>query len=58
MDQHTEQRIRQLAYELWIASDKPEGSHLRFWKEAEILVAAMDKVELSSAKVSGSQDQP
>lgn len=35
MDQKTEQRIRQRAYDLWVAFDKPEGSHLRFWTDAE-----------------------
>ena len=35
MDQKTEQRVRQRAYELWLSAGKPDGSHLRFWKEAE-----------------------
>ncbi len=43
MDQQTENRTRRLAYELWEAAGRPEGSNLRFWKEAELLIAAMDK---------------
>ena len=43
MDLETENRTRRLAYELWVAADMPEGSHLRFWKEAELLIDAMDK---------------
>ena len=42
MDQETENRTRMLAYELWVAADRPGGSHLRFWKEAELLIAALD----------------
>ena len=40
MDQETEQKIRRRAYELWVAAGRPEGSSLRFWKEAEAQVAA------------------
>ena len=43
MDQVTENRTRRLAYELWEAADQPDGSQLTFWKEAELLIAAMDK---------------
>ena len=43
MDREAENRTRRLAYELWEAADRPEGSHLRFWKEAELLITAMDK---------------
>ena len=47
MDQETESRIRLLAYELWLAADRPEGSHLRFWTEAEKLIAAFDHLRPS-----------
>lgn len=40
MDEATEQQIRRRAYELWVAAGKPEGSSLRFWKDAEAQVAA------------------
>ena len=40
MDQETEQRIRRRAYELWVAAGKPEGSSLRFWKDAEAQIVA------------------
>ena len=40
MDQDTEQKIRHRAYELWVAAGKPEGSSLRFWKEAEAQIVA------------------
>lgn len=43
MDRETESRIRLLAYELWLAADRPEGSHLRFWTEAEKLIAAFEQ---------------
>ena len=40
MDEAMEQQIRRRAYELWVAAGKPEGSSLRFWKEAEAQVIA------------------
>jgi hypothetical protein len=35
MDQETEDRIRQRAYELWLQSGQPEGSEMEFWLRAE-----------------------
>ena len=43
MDRETESRTRLLAYELWDAAGRPKDSSLRFWAEAELLVAAVDK---------------
>ena len=40
MDDEMEQKVRRRAYELWVAAGKPEGSSLRFWKEAEAQVVA------------------
>jgi len=36
MDEHQirEHRIRELAYQLWEANGKPDGSANRFWDEA------------------------
>lgn len=49
MDQETEQRIRRRAYDLWLADGKPEGCHLRFWKESEAQILAEDAASGSTA---------
>ena len=34
--------IRRRAYDLWVAAGRPEGSSLRFWKEAEAQIAKFE----------------
>lgn len=52
MDQETEQKVRRRAYDLWLAAGKPEGSSLRFWKEAEAQVA------IEAAAIQGGNKTP
>jgi hypothetical protein len=35
MNQETDDRIRQRAYELWLQSGEPEGLEMEFWLQAE-----------------------
>ena len=35
MDEEYEYEVRHRAYELWVASGRPDGKHQQFWEEAE-----------------------
>ncbi len=35
MDDEYEYEVRHRAYELWVASGRPDGKHQQFWEEAE-----------------------
>jgi hypothetical protein len=35
MNQETDDRIRQRAYELWLQSGEPAGAEMEFWLQAE-----------------------
>lgn len=45
-----QEKIRQLAYDLWIADGRPEGREVEFWLRAESQI-------LASAKPSGGKEK-
>jgi hypothetical protein len=46
-----EERIRALAYELWVAAGRPEGGADEFWYEAERRLKTEDRAGLGEAEL-------
>jgi hypothetical protein len=49
MDDDFEYHVRHRAYELWVASGRPDGKHQDFWEAAERELLAQRKVGLNGA---------
>ena len=45
MDDEFEYEVRHRAYELWVASGRPDGKHQQFWEEAECEIRARREAE-------------
>jgi hypothetical protein len=49
MDDEFEYHVRHRAYELWVASGRPDGKHQDFWEAAERELRAQQKSHLNGS---------
>lgn len=50
MTQNSEDKVRDLAYHLWVEAGQPEGRALDFWLAAELHVSSMAAAVAAPAK--------
>jgi len=58
MKTHTEEKIRDRAYALWVAAGSPDGNEADFWHRAERELAEESGVDLSEDAAEISRPRP